>query len=314
MPNKHPRLFRPSARLLAALAFVLGVVGLLLAANTAPPQAQALKDVETCGACHEAVAKAFPQQPHAAVSPASCTSCHLGSETHLEKGGGKATILAFKASDPGPKKTQPCLTCHEEANQASFLGGMHARRGVDCTTCHSVHDSKSQTNMLKTTTESATCFTCHKSYRAKSQRTSHHPILEGKMSCASCHNPHDGTNPKMVTANSINEKCYECHAEKRGPFLHEHAPVRENCLDCHDPHGSNHDKLLQAKQPYLCQRCHFEGGHPGNLYDRSNTLDGPPVAPAGGTSISSRAVEHECKNCHSQIHGSNSFSGVVFGR
>jgi hypothetical protein len=50
------------------------------------------------------------------------------------------------------------------------------------------------------------------------------------------------------------------------------------------------------------------------LYDRSNTLDGPPVAPPNGTTISSRAVERECKNCHSQVHGSNSFSGVVFGR
>jgi predicted CXXCH cytochrome family protein len=215
--KKHPRLFRPSLRLPAALAFVLCVAGLLIAANTPPPQAQALKDAETCGACHEAVVKAFPQKPHAAVSPASCTSCHIGSETHLEKGGG-ATILAFKASDPAPKKTQPCLTCHEEASQASFLGGMHARRGVDCTSCHSVHDAHSQDDMLKTATESATCFSCHKAYRAKSQRSSHHPILEGKMSCASCHNPHDGTNPKMVTANSVNEKCYECHAEKRGPF------------------------------------------------------------------------------------------------
>ena len=311
--HQHPRLFWPSVRLLGALAFVLCVAGFLIAAKSAPPQAQALKDAETCGACHEAVVKAFPQEPHAAVSPASCTSCHLGSETHLQEGGG-ATILAFKASDPAHKKTQPCLTCHEEASQASFLGGMHARRGVDCTSCHSVHNSKSKEDMLRTSTESATCFTCHKSYRAKSQRSSHHPIFEGKMSCVSCHNPHDGTNPKMVTANSVNEKCYECHAEKRGPFLHEHAPVRENCLSCHDPHGSNHDKLLQAKQPYLCQRCHFGGGHPGNLYDRSNTLAGPPVAPPNGTTISSRAVERECKNCHSQIHGSNSFSGVVFGR
>lgn len=311
--NTYSRLFSPSVRLLGMLAFVLCVAGLLIAANTAAPKAQALKDAETCGACHEDVVKAFPQKPHAAVSPASCTSCHAGSETHLQEGGG-ATILAFKASDPAEKKSQPCLTCHEKDSQLSFLSGMHARRDVDCSSCHSVHGPKSPANMLKTATESDTCFTCHKAYRAKSQRSSHHPILEGKMSCASCHNPHDGTNPKMVTANSVNEKCYECHAEKRGPFLYEHAPVRENCLDCHDPHGSNHDKLLQAKQPYLCQRCHFGGGHPGNMYDRSNTLAGLPVAPAGGTAISSRAVDRECKNCHSQIHGSNSFSGVAFGR
>ncbi len=218
------------------------------------------------------------------------------------------------ATEPASAKTEQCLNCHEQAEQASFAGGMHARRGVDCASCHSVHAAKSKTDLLKTTASSDTCFTCHKAYRAKMERSSHHPIREGKMSCSSCHNPHDAINPKMVTANSVNEKCYECHAEKRGPFLHEHAPVRENCSSCHDPHGSNHDKLLNAKQPYLCQRCHFSGGHPGNLYDRSNTLAGSPIPVNGGAVISSRAVERECKNCHSQIHGSNSLSGPVFGR
>ncbi len=94
------------------------------------------------------------------------------------------------------------------------------------------------------------------------------------MDCASCHDPHDSTKPKMVSAEWVNEKCLTCHTEKRGPFLWEHAPVRENCLNCHDPHGSNHDKLLVAKQPYLCQRCHLNTRHPGTLYDFRNTIAG----------------------------------------
>jgi hypothetical protein len=47
----------------------------------------------------------------------------------------------------------------------------------------------------------------------------------------------------------VNEVCYACHAEKRGPLLWEHAPVRENCMNCHNAHGSNHDKLLVAARP-----------------------------------------------------------------
>jgi hypothetical protein len=33
-----------------------------------------------------------------------------------------------------------------------------------------------------------------------------------------------------------------CHAEKRGPFLWEHAPSVENCANCHEAHGSIHSR------------------------------------------------------------------------
>jgi DmsE family decaheme c-type cytochrome len=140
-----------------------------------------------------------------------------------------------------------------------------------------------------------------------SLRTSHHPVREGLMGCESCHNPHDGSRPKMIKADWVNELCYQCHTEKRGPFLWEHAPMRESCLTCHNPHGTNHDKMLQAKLPYLCQRCHLNTRHPGTLYDGVT---------AGTTAAlpSNRAVEHACKNCHQNIHGTNSPSGPYLGR
>jgi DmsE family decaheme c-type cytochrome len=270
-----------------------------------------------CQTCHpQAVGSGFLHTKHAGLT-SSCASCHVNVAEHVQaKMSGAAAAPSPSLKGLASKDlNKTCLTCHEKGRQASFLAGMHARRDVACTSCHSVHSPKSRVAQLKTAAEADTCYSCHKSYRAKSLRSSHHPIREGKMSCSSCHNPHDGVGVKMVSANSVNEKCYQCHTEKRGPFLHEHAPVRESCVNCHDPHGSNHDKLLQAKMPYLCQRCHFSAsGHPGNLYDLSNTLAGSPATVVGGTTISSRAVERECKNCHSQIHGSNSLSGPVFGR
>jgi DmsE family decaheme c-type cytochrome len=111
----------------------------------------------------------------------------------------------------------------------------------------------------------------------------------------------------MIKAASVNEQCYTCHTEKRGPFLWEHAPVRENCLNCHNPHGSNHDKLLVAKMPYLCQRCHLNTRHPGTFYDGR----------VGGGTLglsSNRAFEHACKNCHQNVHGGNAPSGPYLGR
>ncbi len=43
----------------------------------------------------------------------------------------------------------------------------------------------------------------------------------------------------------MNETCYTCHADKRGPFLWEHQPVNEDCTNCHTPHGSNITPLLK---------------------------------------------------------------------
>jgi predicted CXXCH cytochrome family protein len=49
---------------------------------------------------------------------------------------------------------------------------------------------------------------------------------------------------------TVNDTCYQCHAEKRGPFLWEHAPVREDCTNCHSPHGSTQPSLLKARTPW----------------------------------------------------------------
>ena len=82
-----------------------------------------------------------------------------------------------------------------------------------------------------------------------------------------------------------------------------HAPVREACNTCHDPHGSNNDRLLVAKLPMLCQRCHIGTRHPSTIYDGVQLAVG-----------SSRLINRGCVNCHSQIHGSNSPAGSTFLR
>ena len=264
-------------------------------------------DVNDCMTCHEGVfTTSFLHSKHAGLEQ-RCESCHAGAADHAQ-----GRMAGNETKGPSLKSLKPaevnatCLSCHDKGKQANWHGSMHDRRNLSCISCHTVHESPSLRANLKTARDSETCFTCHQSIRAKSLRTSHHPIREGKMDCVSCHNPHDSTTPKMVSAQWVNEKCLECHTEKRGPFLWEHAPVRENCLNCHDPHGSNHDKLLVAKQPFLCQRCHLNTRHPGTLYDGVNALT--------GASVSNRAVEHACKNCHQNVHGSNAPSGPYLGR
>jgi len=149
-------------------------------------------------------------------------------------------------------------------------------------------------------------------------RTSHHPVREGKMECSSCHNPHEGNRPKMLKAETVSELCYQCHTEKRGPFLFEHAPVREDCVSCHDAHGSNHNRMLTQKVPALCYSCHFTGsGHFGSG-DKFSTEQGVTTAPAGAPSgyptTNSRFVGKSCIMCHINIHGSNAPSGAYLVR
>jgi DmsE family decaheme c-type cytochrome len=301
----------------AVLGGSTGLIALLGALSAAPvvgaprqdPPAAATASwtAADCAACHEPVISGMHGTAHAGV-PAQCASCHGDPSAHLKsvtETGEPGPVPSFRKK-PAREQDATCLACHDKGRQANWHGGLHERRQVGCTSCHSVHAFKSAQANLKTARETDTCTTCHTQIRSKLMRVSHHPVREGLMGCASCHDPHDGTRPKMVSANWVNEKCLECHTEKRGPFLWEHAPVRENCMNCHDPHGSNHEKLLVAKQPYLCQRCHLNTRHPGTLYDGRNTL--------AGTSVSNRAIEHSCRNCHQNVHGGNAPSGPYLGR
>ena len=307
---------------IVALSAALGVLesGRAYAQAGDPPGAWSAAD---CATCHDkAVTPSFNHSAHGQQNQA-CATCHknvaehMRSQTAGEKGGPVPSLKPLKAREVN----DICLTCHEKGARTNWHGGTHDRRDVTCISCHSIHNYKSAKAQLKTANDFDTCFACHKQIRAKFQRTSHHPLREGKMQCSNCHNPHDSTQPKMISAASVNDKCYQCHTEKRGPFLWEHEPVRENCVTCHDPHGSNHPRLTVAMQPYLCQRCHANSGHPGTIYDLNNAVGGPLVAqtpPAGvattQTIVSPRILSRGCPNCHQAIHGSNSPSGVAFGR
>jgi len=123
------------------------------------------------------------------------------------------------------------------------------------------------------------------------------------VSCSDCHNPHGSTGPKQLVKGTVNETCYTCHTEKRGPFLWEHQPVREDCTICHEPHGSVHSSLLKVRGPWLCQQCHMVQFHPSTAYSGTGL---PTTKPSGAQQM----LAKNCLNCHSQVHGSNHPSGV----
>ncbi|MBI3456717.1 MAG: DmsE family decaheme c-type cytochrome [Candidatus Rokubacteria bacterium] len=284
------------------------------AAAAAPPDAYI--GAEICKACHEdqfakfsrtKMGRLFLNHPRNEQERLGCESCHGPGKAHVEAGGGKGVggLISFSRKDPAPveQRNAVCLTCHEKTARLFWQGSPHESRDVACTNCHRVMEEVSPRFQLARATEIETCGQCHLERRAQQMRFSHMPLREGKMTCTSCHNPHGTVTPALLKENSVNDTCYTCHAEKRGPFLWEHVPVTESCTNCHDPHGSNHEKMLKLAKPRLCQQCHIETRHPTRPY-------GLEPVPSNLKFVLGR----QCTNCHVNIHGSNHPSGFAFTR
>ena len=174
------------------------------------------------------------------------------------------------------------------------------------------------TCVLAKVTQSDVCFACHKTQRAQIHYLSTHPILVGKTSCSDCHNPHGSTAPKMLVKDTVNETCYTCHAEKRGPFLWEHSPVVDDCTNCHTPHGSTKPPLLKARVPFLCQECH-SGDHGQAVNSGANLPNGNATTVNGQQPLANQSPRAQtnakaCLNCHVLVHGSNHPAGAKYQR
>ena len=260
---------------------------------------------KVCLGCHSAVAATYATTLMGRLQRTGksleCETCHGPGSAHAKAGGGRGVggIISYRANDlsrTAEENNAICLGCHERGERAYWEGSVHQVRGLACTNCHTIMRAVSAQHQLKTAFQPDTCFQCHKDRRAQMFRSSHMPMREGKVVCADCHNPHGSTTEAMLRQDSINDNCYTCHAEKRGPFLFEHAPVRENCLNCHDPHGSINEFSLKMSRPRLCFECHTIG-HGETTGPNSNFTMG-----------------RACQNCHTMIHGSNSPAGAALQR
>jgi DmsE family decaheme c-type cytochrome len=270
-------------------------------------------DPATCLLCHNSSgpvpAAAILQGTHAIVgnprSPfadgnGACQACHGPSAAHLVVLDGVRALPAvvFDSRLPAAERDAVCLSCHEQEAGHQWRGSAHEFAELSCSGCHKVHAADDA--VLSHAGESGLCLTCHQRTQAETLFASSHPIRSGQMVCSDCHGAHGGPGPAALTQATLNEQCFQCHAEKRGPFLWEHAPASEDCSNCHQPHGSNHRALLQARTPFLCQQCHLAAFHPSNA---ESGLGLPPLGAAANL------LGRDCTNCHTQVHGSNHPSG-----
>ena len=280
--------------------------------RSGPPVEAHFIGSKACATCHAPLIAEFKKTLMGKIGDTpqgkgkfECENCHGPGSAHVKAGGGRGVggIMSFEADDPRTvdERNGVCLACHQKGERTYWAGSVHEERGLACTNCHTVMKSVSRKHNLKTKVEMETCFQCHKIQRAQMQYSSHMPINEGKITCTDCHNPHGSVTDKLIREASVNDNCYKCHAEKRGPMLWEHAPVRENCLNCHVPHGSNYEFLLKVARPRLCNECH-------------STVHSPTAGGGLGLPNTPYMLGRACGNCHSNIHGSNKPNGMFFLR
>jgi DmsE family decaheme c-type cytochrome len=244
---------------------------------------------ETCQGCHGELYEAFKKNPHWGKE---CESCHGPGEKHAEAEG-KGLIVSFKEKNAAAR-SDVCLTCHEKLKTFyQFRRSVHKLSAVGCGDCHQMHGTRVNGSFLKKyetrvtapllkTNEIDLCLSCHQDVKSSFYLPNSHKVMEGALTCSDCHAPHGSRERASVRQTSIygkQETCFNCHPEKRGPWVFEHlAQKKEGCSICHAPHGSpNRFMLIRRDSRQLCAECHGLRHY----------------------------VTNNCVNCHNQIHGSN---------
>ena len=299
-------------------SLTLSIAGILLLVAAAPVAVSqeveySRKGADTCLACHDDdVTLAVFHTPHAVPSDSrgpfgagqlQCEACHGPGGEHagrVRRGQERPPIPNFGPASTATveESNDMCLGCHESSVGTGWHTGAHPVDEVGCVDCHQVHAASDA--VQHTSTQPEVCLDCHQLQRSETRKAFAHPFFEGKMDCTGCHNIHGDAAAAQLARLNVNDTCQQCHAEKRGPYLWEHAPVSEDCGLCHAPHGSNHPGMLTKRAPLLCQSCHSQSGHPSLAYEADGL--------AGG-GASQFLLGQGCMNCHSQVHGSNHPSG-----
>jgi predicted CXXCH cytochrome family protein len=212
--------------------------------------------------------------------------------------------------------SENCTQCHENITKG-FKTATHARlkapgqnaANIGCESCHgpgSVHSESGGAahTIINPRRSPETCFQCHLDKRGEFNLPHHHPVLEGKIGCGDCHNPHQG--PAVLGGGtsiaSESDTCAKCHAAQRGPFVFEHEAVREGCTTCHAVHGSINAKMLTQRNQTLCLKCHMQ----------QQVASGRMVI--GGFDHTRLVSRGTCwsAGCHEAVHGSQIGSSLRF--
>ena len=224
----------------------------------------------------------------------------IGQATVLRLLAEGATVVAVDINEAG---LEPVVAAGAEACVASVADE------TGCESCHGpgslhVQSGGSPLKIVNPGRSSNVCFECHLDKQGEFRLEHSHPVIDGKVSCTDCHDPHKGPAVAFGGMNlqSINDNCYECHSAQRGPYVFEHEAAREGCTVCHSPHGSVNAKMLKSRNATLCLQCHFQ----------EQTADG--AIQIGGRDHRNFLPRGTCwtAGCHEAVHGSHVNSSLRF--
>jgi predicted CXXCH cytochrome family protein len=213
------------------------------------------------------------------VGNATCVDCH----SNIVRSFPLSAHGRFTKDDVKFASISGCESCHGPASKHVAAGGGRGK--------FIVNPGK----------EATACFQCHLNVHAEFTLPHSHPVIEGRMNCVQCHDPHGHEIMKPAAGLAmarLNQSCAQCHREQSRPFVFEHEALREGCVVCHTPHGSIDRKLLVQRDNNLCLKCHAQ-------------VQGIDVA-AGDIFIGQ--VPHSdflkrgtcwSAGCHTAVHGSN---------
>lgn len=203
--------------------------------------------------------------------------------------------------------SESCSSCHQEKTD-SFDSATHSWAvgeddmavGGGCESCHGggslhVESGGAIETIVNPGSSPQTCYNCHIDKESEFSLQNRHPVLEGQVTCSSCHDPHAGDAVSAGLGHlEQNETCFQCHSAQKGPFAFEHEALREGCSSCHSPHGSVNPKMLKARNADLCLQCHAQQQVDDEILvgDRNHAGYLPR-----GTCWSA--------GCHEAVHGSN---------
>ena len=273
---------------------------LLLSAGALAQSADDIRDGKICANCHaDAVqiwggkhgTKADSRAPIAIVG---CATCHGDPSEHLKSFSNPMPNRFSKMA--ATEKNDVCLSCHQGRERMHWSGSTHETRDVACSTCHQIHTQ--QDRVRNKLTQPEVCFACHKEQRAQINRPSRHPIREGKVACSDCHNPHGSVGPKLVKRDSVNDTCYTCHMEKRGPFVHNHEPVRRTARSA----------ITRTARRWRTSSRRARRSCATSATSRPATAAN--VASLTGSSTGANTLARGCLNCHTNIHGTNNAGNI----